>query len=214
MATTMANGVTNTESNAANVATSTSNKQQPKTNPTSKAGDSRKTMGTPNDGGQRKSGPQKAWQTGMNPITQRSTTPASQNGNIAQAKAATQKPVLSMEVGNADKHAHDRLVFLHTHFLGLQASITVKNGDVFSGIFYGSSFEGHDSGYLLKMVQKIKSGDKREPNGGHDNLGDYIGCGEDHAMSFELKDVADLAVDGMTFDVHEKASNGRLRGKM
>ncbi|KAL8665469.1 MAG: hypothetical protein Q9202_002174 [Teloschistes flavicans] len=185
MATTMVNGATNTESNAPNIAVSVPSKQQPsKQNPPSKPSDSRKMIGTSTDGSQ------------------------SQNGNLVPAKAATQKPAPSMEVGNADKHAHDRLVFLHTHFLGLPASITVKNGDVFSGIFYGSSFEGPDPGYLLKMVQKTKPSDKREPNSGQDSLGDYIGHGEDHAMSFEMKDVAGLAVDGVTFDVREKAPNG------
>ncbi|KAL9586026.1 MAG: hypothetical protein Q9212_001171 [Teloschistes hypoglaucus] len=204
----MMNGATGTESNAPNAPTSMPTKQHQKINLTPKAPDSRKMTAAPNDGSQRKTAPPTAWQTGTNPITQRSTTRASQNGNLVQAKAATQKPAPSMEVGNADKHAHDRLVFLHTHFLGLPASITVKDGDVFSGIFYGSSFEGPDPAYLLKMVQKTKSSDKREPNGGQDALGDYIGHGEDHAMSFEMKDVAGLAVDGVTFDVREKAPNG------
>ncbi|KAL9591965.1 MAG: hypothetical protein Q9179_007194 [Wetmoreana sp. 5 TL-2023] len=184
-------------------------KQQAKTVSGPKGGEGqRKLTGASNDGSQRKTVPQKAWQSGMNPITQRSTTPASQNGNISQPKAAPQKAVPNMEVGNADKHAHDRLLFLVTHFLGLPVSITVKNGDVFSGIFYGSSFEGHDSGYLLKMVHKVRSSEKNEANGNQDNHIDYMGFGEDHAMSFEIKDVVDLAVDGVTFDVRDKTPNG------
>lgn len=69
---------------------------------------------TPRD---RKSGPPKAWQSGMNPITQRSTIPPPQNGNVSQPKAGSQKPHASMELGSADKHAHDRLVFLMANFM-------------------------------------------------------------------------------------------------
>ncbi|KAL8970783.1 MAG: hypothetical protein Q9183_001361 [Haloplaca sp. 2 TL-2023] len=204
------NGMANSDSNPTNAAMTNSSKQQMKTNPAYKAGDgSRKLPSTSNDNSQRKPVTQKAWQSGMNPITQRSTTPASQNGNISQSKMAAQKPALGMDIGHADKHAHDRLLFLLTHFLGLQAFITVKNGDTFSGIFYGSSLEGSESGYLLKMVQKVRSS---EANGIHENHGEYIGSGEDHAMSFELKDVVHLAVDGVNFDVHGKAPNGVVAG--
>ena len=86
----------------------------------------------------------------------------------------------------------------------------MKNGDTFSGIFYGSSLEGSESGYLLKMVQKVRSSDKSEANGINENHGEYIGSGEDHAMSFELKDVVRLAVDGVTFDIRDKAPNGKF----
>lgn len=65
----------------------------------------------------RKPAPQKAWQSGMNPITQRSTMPAAQNGNIAQPKTSTQKSAANVELANADKHAHDRLVFLMANFM-------------------------------------------------------------------------------------------------
>lgn len=53
----------------------------------------------------------------MNPITQRSTIPAAQNGNLAQLKTSPKKPAANMELANADKHAHDRLVFLMANFM-------------------------------------------------------------------------------------------------
>ncbi|KAL8721505.1 MAG: hypothetical protein Q9225_001850 [Loekoesia sp. 1 TL-2023] len=213
MATTMVNGVTNADGTSTNNSISGPGKQPPKANLGPKSGDgSRKLPGPPNDSSQRKPAPQKAWQSGMNPITQRSTTPASQNGNTFQAKTGPQKPASNMEVGNADKHAHDRLLFLMTHLLGLSASITVKSGEIFSGIFFGASLEGNDQSYLLKMVQKIRSVDKAEPNGNYETHSDYIGSGEDHAMSFDMKDVVHLAVDGVTFDIREKALNGATAG--
>lgn len=85
----------------------------------------------------------------------------------------------------------------------------MKKGEAFSGIFFGASLEGSDQAYLLKMVQKVRSGDKSEANGNSDIYGDFIGSGEDYAMSFDTKDVVHLAVDGVTFDIRDKALNGR-----
>lgn len=48
----------------------------------------------------------------MNPITQRSTTPAQQNGAGNQTKAVSQKPVNNRETSTPEKHANDRLMFL------------------------------------------------------------------------------------------------------
>lgn len=91
---------------------------------------------------------------------------------------------------------------------GLSAIVTVKNGEAFSGIFFGASLDGSDQAYLLKMVQKVRPSDKIEPNGSPDTYGDFIGSGEDYAMSFDTKDVVHLAVDGVTFDIRERAQNG------
>ena len=58
------------------------------------------------------------------------------------------------------------------------------------------------------MVQKVKSNDRAEANGNKDAFGDYIGSGDDHAMSFDSRDIVDLAVEGVTFDIGDKAQNG------
>lgn len=58
------------------------------------------------------------------------------------------------------------------------------------------------------MVQKIQSGGKAEANGNVETHDDYIGSGDDHAMSFDPKDVVHLAVQGVTFDIRDKAQNG------
>ncbi|KAL8728979.1 MAG: hypothetical protein Q9166_005074 [cf. Caloplaca sp. 2 TL-2023] len=213
MATVMMNGVTNADGNNTNATVVTPGKQQPKPSPASRGADGpRKPAGPPNNGNQRKPVPPTAWKSGMNPITQRSTLPAGQNGNISQPKASSQKPATNMEMGNADKHAHDRLVFLMANFMGLPASVTVKNGDVFSGVFFGSSFENNELGCLLQMVQKVKSSDQAETNGDHEVHGEYIGSGENHAMSFDMKDVIDLAIEGVTFDNRDKVLNGATGG--
>ncbi|KAL8711363.1 MAG: hypothetical protein Q9220_004260 [cf. Caloplaca sp. 1 TL-2023] len=212
MATAMVNGITNTDTSAASATPSVPGKQQSKANAPQKAGDGPRKPALPAvDSNQKKPAQHKAW-SGMNPITQRSTTPASQNGNVSQARVGPQKSVPPMEVGNADKHAYDRLVYLMANFLGNPALVTLKNGEKFSGIFFGSSLEGKESKYLLKMVQRVSSSERAETNGNHETLGEYIGSGEDHAVSFETKDVADLAVDGVTFETSQKATNGLTAG--
>lgn len=66
--------------------------------------------------------------------------------------------------------------------------------------------EGHDSAYLLKMVQQISN--KGEINGAKEVIEEYIGVGDDCAMSFDIKEVIDLAVEGVVFNNRDRAQNG------
>lgn len=63
---------------------------------------------------------------------------------------------------------------------------------------------------MLKMVQQMKSVGKGESNGAHEDSFAYVGAGEDHTMSFEFKDVIDLAFEGVPFGIPDKPQNGRL----
>ena len=90
----------------------------------------------------------------------------------------------------------------------MHASITVKNGDVFTGVFFGANMENHDSAYILKMVQHIKAGNRGEANGVLDSSTSYIGRGEDYAMTFDTKEVVNLAIEGIVFDGQPKLQNG------
>lgn len=65
----------------------------------------------------RRNAPQKAWTSGMNPITQRSNTPTQQNGVGLQAKATTQKPPNHQESATPERHANDRLLYLLGNFM-------------------------------------------------------------------------------------------------
>lgn len=86
----------------------------------------------------------------------------------------------------------------------------MKVGDSFRGIFFGATIEGHESAYLLKMVQQIKLGNRGDSNGISEHPGDYIGAGDDYAMTFDVKDVVDLAVEGDLVGTQTKMQNGRL----
>ncbi len=48
----------------------------------------------------------------MNPITQRPTTPAQQNGAGPQLKPTAQKATINQDMNAADRHANDRLIYL------------------------------------------------------------------------------------------------------
>lgn len=60
----------------------------------------------------RRSMPQKAWTSGMNPITQRSNTPAQQNGVGNRIKTGPSKTTGNQETTTPEKYANDRLLLL------------------------------------------------------------------------------------------------------
>ena len=66
--------------------------------------------------------------------------------------------------------------------------------------------EGHESNYLLKMVQQVLS--RGETNGVKDISEDYIGVGDEHAMTFDIKEVIDLAVESVGFNARDDSQNG------
>ena len=59
------------------------------------------------------------------------------------------------------------------------ASVTLKNGDTYSGLFFGALMDKSEPEYLLKMVQYTKYSRKGETNGARDPVREYVGVGED-----------------------------------
>ena len=53
-------------------------------------------------------------------------------------------------------------------------------------------------------------GNKAEVNRTQENFCDYIGIGEDYAMTFDVKDVIDLAFEGVIFSAQNAMANGKL----
>ena len=68
--------------------------------------------------------------------------------------------------------------------------------------------EGNEAAYLLKMVRPIKRDDTGEARMDGEATSDYVGVGEDHAMSFDVKETVDLAVENVFFNTAEKPQNG------
>ncbi|KAK2760843.1 hypothetical protein FQN54_002082 [Arachnomyces sp. PD_36] len=182
-----------------------------RTNPSLKTADGgRRPSGGPADGGQRRNNPQKAWTQGTNPITQKPSYSQQNGGNQQQQKSTpASKAMASKETNTPDQHAHDRLLFLLTSFIGLSATITTKNGESFTGIFSGSVLEPSESSFMMKMTQKV-SADQGRANGANEI---YLGSAPDHSMVFDAKDIVDVSVANVsTSEVvakeHSGASNG------
>jgi len=122
------------------------------------------------------------------------------------------KPITTLvKESNPDTHAHDRLLFLLANFVGRTAKVTVKNGHQYVGIFSGSSFDTSESHYVLKMARKLSVDANNKTNGVSDEQSEgYTGYGNDHVMTFDIKDVVDLAVTEVSLDsATPKLSNGR-----
>ncbi|KAF9886121.1 hypothetical protein FE257_012056 [Aspergillus nanangensis] len=166
---------------------------------------------SPLDGTQRRSNSQKAWTSGTNPITQRSSY-AQQNGNLSQKQSPSPMPT-PKESNTSDRHAHDRLVFLFTSFIGSTVTLTTKNGDKYTGIFSSSSLESLDSSIILKMVQSLSKSDTQRANGVSESASPFLGSAPDHAMAWDARDLLDIAVAGVsTSDVTIKGPNGATTG--
>ncbi|KAK4496344.1 hypothetical protein PRZ48_012324 [Zasmidium cellare] len=169
---------------------------------------SRKQSGSPVDGQNKKQQPPKAWQ-GPNPITQRASNNLP-NGNEKPlpklpSQAQSQQPKTSSDL-HADKHAHDRTIFLFSQFIGKDVTLTLKNGEQFTGVFSGASLESSKTQYVLKMVRRTSA---PQANGNSDTS-EYIGEGEDHVMSFDIQDTIDLAVPDVSTTAATPHQNGSI----
>lgn len=62
----------------------------------------------------------------------------------------------------------------------------------------------------MKMVKRKAAGSDRLANGVDTAGSSYVGSGPEHAMYFDLKDVMDLAVDGVSFGDQSKGVDGNV----
>ena len=93
---------------------------------------------------------------------------------------------------------------------GTDATLTLKNGEQFTGVFSGSSTESaNKSVYILKMVKKTRLASQQQINGNTELPDEYIGEGEDHVMAFDTQDTADLAVANVVTAVAHATQNGK-----
>ncbi|KAK5718957.1 poly(A)-binding protein binding protein [Elasticomyces elasticus] len=170
---------------------------------------------------------QKAW-SGTNPtiLPQRSATPngtsaekplpklpsqAQQQQNNNNTKQQQTQPQPQQEVnGVADKHAHDRLLYVLGNCVGLDATIGLKSGEQFTGVFTGFSSAANGGKYILSMVRRTHAAPPHQQNNenaqtnGHatptptaESSEEFIGEGEDHTMAFDVQDTTCLSVDNV-----------------
>ncbi|KAF2846317.1 PAB1 binding protein-like protein [Plenodomus tracheiphilus IPT5] len=152
--------------------------------------------------------PQKAWTQGTNPITQRSSTPVTSNGVAAPARPQHNTAAPSGETVTPMRHLNDRMMYLLANLTGLPGTITLKNGDKYSGVLSGHSLDPSELRYVFKMVKKLVPASHAQTNGASDT-DSYVGTGDTYVMSFDMGDVADFNVNNVILDRSQaKGQNG------
>ena len=176
--------------------------------------------------------PQRAW-TGTNPITQRPTNSPS----LANGSDKSQPKFPSQSQSSSDKQASERLSYLLAHctvrstpnyiitytpvepfadinidIQGTDATLTLKNGEQFAGVFSGSSTDSSSKNvYTLKMVKRTRLASHPQTNGNTELSDEYTGEGDDHIMHFDVQDTADLSVANVVTANAHAAQNGTPR---
>lgn len=87
-------------------------------------------------------------------------------------------------------------------------TLTTKTGEQYTGVFSGAALEPSKPQYILKMTRRSQQ--EGQSNGVSEQSGEYVGEGEDHAMSFEIQDTVDLFVADVTTAPATSQQNGRL----
>lgn len=88
--------------------------------------------------------------------------------------------------------------------------VTVKSGDSYEGLLSGSTFNPSNSRITLKMVRKLPSAIAGQTNGAASREAALIGSSPEHAMNFDVKDLADMFISEFSLPEHSRIANGRL----
>ncbi|KAL5043642.1 hypothetical protein BDW71DRAFT_115795 [Aspergillus fruticulosus] len=124
----------------------------------------------------------------------------------------TSSPRPTKESNTPDNHAHDRLVFLFTTFIGLSTTVTTKSGDQFTGILSSSSLESNESSVTLKMTQRHLKQEQQRANRVSDVASPFFGSAPEHIMTFNINDVLDVSVLNVTTTDLSAKPNGATTG--
>ncbi|KAI1630247.1 hypothetical protein EDD37DRAFT_96854 [Exophiala viscosa] len=168
---------------------------------------------SPVEGLSRRPSSHKAWGSASSSASQRAPMASQQNGSSLQprnqgnARSGTKK-----ESGVSDKQAHERLMFLFGAAIGLTIVITVKSGDSYEGLLSGSTFNPSNSKVTLKMVRKLPAAVGGQTNGAASREAALIGSSPEHAMNFDVKDMADMYIAEFSLPENPKLANGSSTG--
>lgn len=106
------------------------------------------------------------------------------------------------------RHLNDRMMYLLANLTGLPGTITLKNGERYSGVLSGHSLDPSELRYVFKMVKKLVPTSSAQTNGTGDT-DSYVGTGDSYVMSFDMGDVADFNVNNVVLDKSQaRAQNG------
>ncbi|KAJ9606620.1 poly(A)-binding protein binding protein [Cladophialophora chaetospira] len=153
---------------------------------------------------------QKPWGSNTNAGQQKGSMVAQQNGHASQSRntSAMRSTAAQKEGAITDKQAHERLMFLFGAAIGLDIAIITKTGEKFEGLLSGSSFSPASSKITLKMVKRLQPAPAGQVNGVATREAALVGSSPEHAMNFDLRDLADSSIAELAFPEAPKLSNG------
>ncbi|WPH01171.1 Hypothetical protein R9X50_00400700 [Acrodontium crateriforme] len=150
----------------------------------------------------------KAWQ-GVNPITAR---PAASTPNGIEKPLPKLPPTLSDGKSNGDANTHsrasDRLYHLFANIIGTDVTLTLQNGEQFTGVFSGASLDPPSkSKYVLKMTKRTRLPTHQQSNGTTELSDEYTGEGDHYTMSFDIQDTVHLEALNVTTTSNQTIQN-------
>lgn len=86
--------------------------------------------------------------------------------------------------------------------------VTTKSGDKFEGIFAAYAGPPNASQITLKMTKKVPISAITQPNGTGSWEAVFAGASPDHAVAFDLKDIADLTIPELSLPETARQTNG------
>lgn len=88
--------------------------------------------------------------------------------------------------------------------------MTTKSGDKFEGIFAAYAGPPNASQITLKMTKKVPISAITQPNGTGSWEAVFAGESPDHAVAFDLKDIADLTIPELSLPETSRQTNGTI----
>ncbi|EME44508.1 hypothetical protein DOTSEDRAFT_72098 [Dothistroma septosporum NZE10] len=155
--------------------------------------------------------PANVWANGRNPITSRnsSTTPNGTEKPLPKLPSLGQQFKSSTDL-NADKHAHDRSVFLLSQIVGKDVGITLRNGEQYRGVFSAASLQPAKMQYVIKMARRIAHASDGQVNGTLEHESELVGEGIEHVLAFEVLDTFELSVQDVSTATETSQQNGSV----
>ena len=88
------------------------------------------------------------------------------------------------------------------------AVITTKAGDKFEGVFSSTNSSSTPTTLSLKMTKKLHELQNAQVNGVTPREAAFTGSGPEHAMDFDIRDVADVSISDLSLLETTKPQNG------
>lgn len=92
--------------------------------------------------------------------------------------------------------------------------VTTKSGDKFEGIFAAYAGPPNASQITLKMTKKVPISAITQPNGTGSWEAVFAGASPDHAVAFDLKDIADLTIPELSLPETSRSTNGTINSAL